>query len=793
MRSRAIRLLCYLFGGILLPTSSTAGARQFTVADGIGIAVFGDISDMGKVAAITWSPDRKLVAVHVGRGLLASNLVESELRIYSTDAIRGFTNAPRDITLAAPPMPIWAVQLATSKEGSIIQQIRWSADSSAVAFLLKTASGRLQLVYADIRSKSITALSRDDQDVTAFDVADHSHYVYAVRDPAILESAPDRNVPGVDLSGRPLSDIIFPIDLHPETAKFFERSQLWVATGAEPKLLTDPHSGEAVALFDEGLRSLRLSPSGRWIATARAVGEVPDDWERSYRPASATTPYRINGGRHNVDALTGVFLTSQYALIDAETGASTTPIDAPTGRAAAWWPEATPVWSPTSNAIVFPSAFMPTHIAPTAPAQGMPPCVVVFELSTKLAHCLEALKPTYTRSGAPNPNAEHVTALSFADPATVVVRYAGNSSLTAGSRVYHEWNDGNWRKSDSSQSEKVDDELQLEVKQNYRASPVLQSTDRKNGFSRAIWDPNPQLNGMDLGTIQVLHWRDATGRSWTGGLYLPPNYDPAKRYPLVIQTHQFLESEFHPSGLYPTGYAALALAAKGIAVLETRCKIAGVTPEEGKCQAPGYEAAVKLLTQRGVIDPSRIGIIGFSRTCYYVLEALTRSKLSFGAAIITDGVNEGYWEYLVGLDFWDNETAKEANVMNSGRPVGSGLRAWLQNAPTFNMDKVSTPIQIVGTNSFSVMAMWEPYALLRYQKKPVDLTMLNSGEHVLTTPKVRMASQGGTIDWMRFWLQGHEDPDPAKRAQYARWERLCDLQVKEVGRAHTSCLPSHAH
>jgi len=54
----------------------------------------------------------------------------------------------------------------------------------------------------------------------------------------------------------------------------------------------------------------------------------------------------------------------------------------------------------------------------------------------------------------------------------------------------------------------------------------------------------------------------------------------------------------------------------------------------------------------------------------------------------------------------------------------------------------------------------------------VDLILLNTDEHVLTNPAVRVASQGGTVDWFRFWLQNYEDPDPAKADQYKRWREL---------------------
>ena len=49
----------------------------------------------------------------------------------------------------------------------------------------------------------------------------------------------------------------------------------------------------------------------------------------------------------------------------------------------------------------------------------------------------------------------------------------------------------------------------------------------------------------------------------------------------------------------------------------------------------------------GLVDPERIGIIGFSRSCFYVMEALTTSSLHVRAASITDGVMEDYLQYMI--------------------------------------------------------------------------------------------------------------------------------------------------
>lgn len=72
--------------------------------------------------------------------------------------------------------------------------------------------------------------------------------------------------------------------------------------------------------------------------------------------------------------------------------------------------------------------------------------------------------------------------------------------------------------------------------------------------------------------------------------------------------------------------------------------------------------------------------------------------------------------------------------------------------------------------------MWQSYPGLRALHKPTEMVMLNTEEHVLTNPAVRMASQGGSVDWFRFWLQGFEDSDPAKAEQYKRWRELRKMQ-----------------
>ncbi len=129
----------------------------------------------------------------------------------------------------------------------------------------------------------------------------------------------------------------------------------------------------------------------------------------------------------------------------------------------------------------------------------------------------------------------------------------------------------------------------------------------------------------------------------------------------------------------------------------------------------------------------------------------------------------GYWQYLLAAEMGNS---KEAEAIYGAKPFGPGLKVWIERSPEFHMDRVSAPLMVVGEGAGSVFTMWEPYAALRQLGKPTELVMLNTTEHVLSNPAVRTASQGGSVDWFRFWLQGYEDPNPAKSEQYQRWREL---------------------
>lgn len=337
--------------------------------------------------------------------------------------------------------------------------------------------------------------------------------------------------------------------------------------------------------------------------------------------------------------------------------------------------------------------------------------------------------------------------------------------------------------------------LEVTLEQDVNTPPKLYVSDPASHEKKLLLDLNPQFSELDFGAVKTIELNVA-GVEMLAGLYLPPDYEPGKRYPLLIQTHGFMPNEFSMDGRseWGSGFAARPLAAKGVLVLQTlafkderdhershkEARFGANLEESGKNFAVlGYEKAIDYLDSQGLIDRNRVGITGFSRTVCFVGYALTHSKYRFAAASLVDGISCGYLEAIAEPEeIWDIN-----NINGGAAPFGEGLKLWMKNSPGFNLDKVLTPVRLASLGDFSALSAWEWYAGLTLQKKPVHFVLIPHGLHVGGMVSERMLAQQELVDWFTFWLKGEEDSDPAKADQYHRWRELRKLQDENQTKA----------
>jgi dipeptidyl aminopeptidase/acylaminoacyl peptidase len=350
------------------------------------------------------------------------------------------------------------------------------------------------------------------------------------------------------------------------------------------------------------------------------------------------------------------------------------------------------------------------------------------------------------------------------------------AAVTAGSGPHIFERDGSqWKRSSDKLALPVAPRaLEVSIQQALDLPPAVFAKDVASGKEARIFDPNPQLAGIDLGSVEPYSWKDRHGRVIRAGLVKPPKLVPGRRYPLVIQTHGFRGDRFFRVGFSDTSNAGRALAGRGIVVLQVAEPFEPYegTSEEGEENGTQvYLSAIDKLSAEGLIDPTKVGITGYSRMGFFAAKAITDAPDRFAAAVIANadpGSLVGYFSYI---DYIMPTYARNAAELFAGElPYAEGMEQWLKKTPGFRTELIRAPVLISAADPQHLISLWGLYAPLRDQRKPVELQYIRSGSHNISKPLQKLAHQDLIVDWFDFWLNGHEDPSEHKAAQYRRWK-----------------------
>src|SRR5262249_19839507 len=115
----AVLIMSAVAPNVIGQTTSNVSQHQFTIADEIAIAHFGDPYS-GTVEPIIISPNGEFAVVYAERGLVQEDRPEDELRIYNTEALRHFVNGSDRVVKDLDP--VWVIRRSTYKRGPIISK-----------------------------------------------------------------------------------------------------------------------------------------------------------------------------------------------------------------------------------------------------------------------------------------------------------------------------------------------------------------------------------------------------------------------------------------------------------------------------------------------------------------------------------------------------------------------------------------------------------------------------------------------------------------------------------------------
>jgi len=768
---------------------STARAQQhsFTVKDDIEMVRFSDPSAPRDANVATLSPDGRYFALVTSKGIIRTDEIESTISIYSSAECEAFVATS---VAGAPPLPrktfTMTATLTTEQQssyGAVITNLRWNSDSNGLYFLAEEAGGERRLYQIKFPDKQGTPLSPSGYHVERFDFTKDVVVYSAWRSHSSQElmeaNKNDKiNADARAVTGEALETILFPPNQFSPTTR-----EIWVVLTHHGHLVTTRLAGASQLDSSALAETFTISPDGHMLAQLRPVLNVPANWTL-YEPAKGFEDRRITKNDLGVTAADNIFRLKEYSLVSLERGGITEAIEAPLDFPLAYTHENEAVWAPDGTHILLTNTFLPLDgVGENEHVRRLRPCAVAeVTLSSQKVSCVvfvsdllvEGISDVVPKS------------LSFRSTANQV-RFLARLAKGGVEEKRYAFADDAWRAASpddpepqelhpASKGAAIEAKLEITVRQSLNDPPALWVTDKRTGQSKELWNPNPQFGHVQFGPASVYHWRDKNNNEWKGGLVTPVGYVPGQRYPLVIQVYGFDDSAFLTDGSFPTAFAARELASAGIVALQIQRRMPHAFDFAGaNDELVGIESVIDQLENEGLVDPHRVGLVGFSASCWYVEYALINAPQRFAAATVADGIDMSYMQYrLWGVS--SSNLEQESEKLIGAKPSGVGLKQWINLAPGFQLDRVMTPLRIETITPISILGEWEIYSSLKQQKKPVDLIYFPDGQHIHQKPLERLASQQGDVDWFRFWLQGYDRPDPEDPDQYKRWEHLRELR-----------------
>jgi hypothetical protein len=737
------------------------------------------------------APDRRRALVVTRRGSVATDKNCYELLMLDLEPARLQAGRPRK------PERLLEVESVSDAyvHDPALTDVRWINDTTIV-YRARLADGHFQAYSLDLRTRRPAQLTRSPTSIWSFDVSDDlKQTVYVVTEPP-EDKAPNRSI----IVANKRFSSLFPL----QTARGYRalgdliaagyRYRYYVATSgsvAPPRPLGDGFVQWTYPPL------VRVSPDGRWAllkvhepdATRVAI------WEKRY-PAFVKRAAQNNDGSidpahyfsHDINPFAEWARLRLYRL---ETGEGEDILGAPLATALSAATGQDRLWrrSRSGVSVIVSGTYLPVRDG-TEASENTRPHLIEYWPETRQWKVLAslALEGPSGSSSAVQPVA--------GTPDSFIMLDWGKA------RRFDRAASGEWKESaGETPAATTTWRLRIEEAWNKPRNVVATAPDKA---SVPLTDLNPQFSTSTWGELQPFNWKGLDGYDWKGALLLPDNYDPSKKYPLVIQTYGtwLARGDFYlenAASSFTSAFPGRALAREGMMMLAVPDNSLGVR-DASKLRAAllthtaGVKAAINVLVEQGKVDRERVGIIGFSYTGSVVQHLITFSDATIRAATIADALSNSLFDSVIVHGHIAGVWFQMENRMGA-QPFGDSVKQWIARDASLQTHCLTAALRLEQYGNRNLTTYWDTYALLRRQYKAAELVVLPEGEHNLARPSDRMVSLQGNVDWFNFWLQGKERTDVLNsgeteatlRQRYARWRQMAEF--KKTDDAKPRCPP----
>jgi dipeptidyl aminopeptidase/acylaminoacyl peptidase len=252
---------------------------------------------------------------------------------------------------------------------------------------------------------------------------------------------------------------------------------------------------------------------------------------------------------------------------------------------------------------------------------------------------------------------------------------------------------------------------------------------------RKVTNGDTQRAQFNWGTGELVRFKNVDGVPLKGLLLKPDNFDPKKKYPMIVYIYERLSQGLHAfrnpgpgTSINPTYYVS-----NGYLIFMPDIVYTIGYPGQSalKCVLPAIQAVV----DKGYVDENAIGIQGHSWGGYqiaYMVTQTNRFKAAAPGALVSN-MTSAY----SGIR-WGTGLPRQFQYEHTQSRIGGSLweypMRYLENSPVFRADRVQTPLLMIHNDEDDAVPWYqgiEYYLALRRLGKEVYMFSYNGEKHGL--------------------------------------------------------------
>ena len=298
------------------------------------------------------------------------------------------------------------------------------------------------------------------------------------------------------------------------------------------------------------------------------------------------------------------------------------------------------------------------------------------------------------------------------------------------------------------------------VQEAFDDSPDIFTADASLADARQVTETNLFQDEFLWGHSELVDFESDNGVPLQGALFYPADYQPGKRYPMVVSIYERVSGSLYrytaPSERSP--YNTSVFSANGYFVYRPdivyRPQNPGLSSVE--CVVP----AVRKVIETGMVDPDRIGLMGHSWGAYQTAFIVTQTDV-FAAGVAGAPLTN---MMSMSMSVYWNSGMPDAWIFHESqgrmdRPFWRDVDTYIKNSPIFSIDRLDTPLLITfgdddGAVDFNQGV--EMYNAARLAGKQLVMLVYPGENHGLRKKPNQVDYHYRILEWFGHYLKGHE-------------------------------------